>query len=239
MSGEVKLCLIGAGGHSTRNIYPSLYRLEGVSIAANCDLSEDAARAVAKRFGTARSYGDIHQILKQEQADAAIVCTGAAGHAAIAVDLLNAGVRVYTEKPTPPSLEGALKILDAQRRSGKICMTACKKRFAPAYVRAKKLIELPDFGTRGGLNIIRSSAGPAWMNWVMGSTDTRRVVEPYVLGLIDRSPARLGLLLRRFTAATPGHDLEDRGFALKSLLESTILGHQDAIRPFRRGRNLE
>jgi hypothetical protein len=52
MSGEVKLCLIGAGGHSTRNIYPSLYRLEGVSIAANCDLREDVARAVAKRLAS-------------------------------------------------------------------------------------------------------------------------------------------------------------------------------------------
>ncbi len=162
MSGEVKLCLIGAGGHATRNIYPSLYRLEGVSIVANCDLREDAARAVAKRFGIARSYGDFHQMLKQERPDAAIVCTGAAGHATIAVELLNAGVHVYTEKPTASSLEGALKMLAAQRRSGKICMTAYKKRFAPAYVRAKELIESPDFGARGGLNIIRSSAGPVW-----------------------------------------------------------------------------
>jgi GFO/IDH/MocA oxidoreductase family protein len=84
------------------NIYPSLYRLEGVSIAANCDLREDVARAVAKRFGIARSYGDIHQMLKQEQPDAAIVCTGAVGHAAIAVDLLNTGCTCIPKSRRPP-----------------------------------------------------------------------------------------------------------------------------------------
>ena len=163
MSDPIKLVMIGAGNHARRNIYPCLYRLEGAQIVANCDLRLDEAKKIAARHGISKSYDNIDALLTQEKPDAAIVCTGPAGHCSIAIDLLNRGVHVYTEKPTAPSLADALRMLDAQKNSrGLVCMTAYKKRFAPAYLKAKRIIDdTATFGERVGMNITRaSSAGP-------------------------------------------------------------------------------
>jgi predicted dehydrogenase len=157
-----RLCLIGAGNHATRNIYPYLHWLKNTAVVANCDLRIDEARKVAERFRIPKFYSDIHEMLRQEKPDAAVVCTGPAGHCAIAIDLLQHGVHVYTEKPTAPSLADALRMLDAKEKSGLICMTAYKKRFAPAYIKAKKLIDdQADFGEPAGMNITRASAAGA------------------------------------------------------------------------------
>src|SRR5688500_3255885 len=129
--------MIGAGNHATRNIYPYLHWLKETSVVACCDLRKDQAQKVADRFRIPNHYDNINDMLKQEKPDAAIVCTGPAGHGSIAIDLLEQGVHVYTEKPTAPSLTDALRMLEAQKKSGLVCMTAYKKRFAPAYIKAK------------------------------------------------------------------------------------------------------
>lgn len=162
MSDPIRLVMIGAGNHARRNIYPSFYRLDGAKVMANCDLRLDEAKKLADRHGIARSYDSIDAMLAAEKPDGAIVCTGPAGHCSIAIDLLGRGIHVYTEKPTAPSLADALRMLEAQHKSGRICMTAYKKRFAPAYMKAKRIIDDPEtFGQKIGMNITRASAAGA------------------------------------------------------------------------------
>jgi len=36
---EIKLCVIGAGSHSSANIYPYLYYLKDARVVANADLT--------------------------------------------------------------------------------------------------------------------------------------------------------------------------------------------------------
>jgi predicted dehydrogenase len=57
-------------------------------------------------------------------------------------------------------------MLQTQRCTGKICMTAFKKRFAPAYMKAKAVINSDDFGQPALLTITRTSG-----HWG-GSDDT-------------------------------------------------------------------
>ncbi|HEV7300215.1 MAG TPA: Gfo/Idh/MocA family oxidoreductase [Tepidisphaeraceae bacterium] len=161
MSREIKICLVGAGRHARGNIYPSLYRLANTKIVATCDLNAEAVQSVAAQHRIPKAYTNVQEMLREERPDAAIVCTGPAGHAAVAVEVMEAGVDVYTEKPTAPSLTDALRMLETQQRTGRICMTAYKKRFAPAYVKTKQLIESPQFGQRAALNIVRSSGSGA------------------------------------------------------------------------------
>lgn len=51
------------------------------------------------------------------------------------------GLHVYTEKPPAVTASDAKKVLEVSEKTGKICMTAFKKRFAPAYQKAKTFIE--------------------------------------------------------------------------------------------------
>jgi predicted dehydrogenase len=49
-----------------------------------------------------------------------------------------------------------MAILAAQRKTGRIAMTAFKKRFAPAYQKARKIIASGDFGAPALLTVLRT-----------------------------------------------------------------------------------
>lgn len=154
---NIRLCMIGAGRHASRMIYPCFPLLRDVEVVANCDLDEGRAREVGRKFGIARTYGDYHAMLEQERPDGVIICVAADFHARTAIELMDAGYHVYTEKPPALDLSQCRRMLDAQRRTGKVCMTAFKKRFAPAYVKARSVIRSEAFGPPALLTITRTS----------------------------------------------------------------------------------
>jgi hypothetical protein len=85
-------------------------------------------------------------MLAEVRPDGVIVCVNSTFHARVAVELLDAGYHVYLEKPSCNTLAEAKAMLEASRRNQRHCMTAYKKRFAPAYVKAKQIIHGQEFG---------------------------------------------------------------------------------------------
>ncbi len=157
---RVRLCMIGAGNHSSRNIYPVFYMLaEEAEVVANCDLKVEKARAVGERFGITRHYSDYEEMLRQEEPDGVIVCIGDSAHAELAPAIMGAGYHVYVEKPHAPSLEKSKRMLEASRATRRICMAAYKKRFAPAYAGAKRTIESESFGRPTMIRLYRGKGG--------------------------------------------------------------------------------
>jgi predicted dehydrogenase len=156
MSDETKLCMIGAGQHASWNIYTHFPLLKGARIVANADLNVEKAEAQASRVGIPKSYGDYQQMLATEKPDGVIVCVNSTFHAKVAPELLDAGFHVYTEKPNCNTLAECLKIREVARRNRKICMTAYKKRFAPAYQRTRAIIASDTFGKPVLLNLLRT-----------------------------------------------------------------------------------
>lgn len=154
---DIKLCMIGAGGHATRNIYPCFHLLRGARVVANCDLDQARAAENARKYGVANTYTDYRAMLEAERPDGVIICVGADFHARVAMEVMEAGYHAYTEKPPALTLEQARQMLETQERTGKICMAALKKRFSPAYVKAKAVIEGEHFGAKNLLTITRTS----------------------------------------------------------------------------------
>lgn len=156
---EIRLCMIGAGGHATRNVYPCFAKLRGVVVTANADLDLGKARLRARQFGIATSYDDYHEMLDAEKPDGVVVCVSAAFHAAAAAEIMGLGYHVYTEKPPGETLDQCRPVVAARQQTGKICMAALKKRYAPAYVKAKALLNDPRYGETAMISIMRTS-GP-------------------------------------------------------------------------------
>lgn len=151
--------MIGAGRHSSRNIYPCFDLLKGALVVANADLNGERAKQIALQHGIFSSYTDYRKMLNIEQPDGVLVCVGPDFHWRVAIELMKMGYNVYTEKPPSVTAEQARKVLSVQKKTGKICMTGFKKRFAPAYVKARELICSDDFGELALLSILRTS-GP-------------------------------------------------------------------------------
>src|SRR4051794_38179683 len=74
LSMSLKIAYIGAGGFSTRSIFPQLARHD-VVLSAICDLDEDKAQLAARRFGFAAVYTDFRRMLERERPDA-VFCVG-------------------------------------------------------------------------------------------------------------------------------------------------------------------
>ncbi|MEX0885643.1 MAG: Gfo/Idh/MocA family oxidoreductase [Phycisphaeraceae bacterium] len=156
MPDTLPLCMIGAGGHSSRNMYPYFWLLKRGRVVANADLDLGRAQRVAAQFGIERSYSDHRAMLEREKPAGVLVCVNSTFHAEVAVELLNAGYHVYLEKPSCNTLAEARAMLEAARANDRVCMTAYKKRFGPAYMKTKAIIEGEDFGDPVLLTLLRT-----------------------------------------------------------------------------------
>ncbi len=199
MADAVRLCVIGAGAHARRNIYPSLFRLTGTQVTANCDLKEQQARETARRHAIPNSYADYHRMIQAEKPDGAIICIGPEAHAAMAIELMEHGLHVYTEKPNAPSLERSMAVLQTQQRTGRVCMVGYKKRFAPAYRKARQLIDDPQFGRPLAMSVVRSCGGGE-----VGAADMRTHLLDWSCHTLDVATYLLGPVRHVRTEACPG-----------------------------------
>jgi predicted dehydrogenase len=143
---------IGAGGHSFRNVLPSL-QYAPVDLRAVCDLKLDRAQAYAKIFGAPEAYSDYHEMLAKEKPTAAFIVTdhkpdddGLVKATAIAADCLRAGVNVWMEKPTAASIAEIRELMRLSEESGAILVTGMNKIFMPSIQKAKEIISTPEFG---------------------------------------------------------------------------------------------
>jgi predicted dehydrogenase len=146
MGEAFRLGIIGAGNLSSRRIYPCLRYVDDLVLAAVCDLDEAKARRNARLFGGEAVFADHRRMLAEGQLDGVVVCVDPQAHEALAIEVMEAGLPVYTEKPPAVTAAGARRMLEVSRRTGRLCVTAFKKRYAPAYVKAKAIVDSPDFG---------------------------------------------------------------------------------------------
>lgn len=153
----IRLGMIGAGGHASRNVYPCFPLLRQAEVVANADLSLEKATQLARRHGIPSSYASYREMLEKEKPDGVLICVGPEFHAKTAIELMKLGFPVYTEKPPATSAVQCREVAEAQRETGGLCMTGFKKRFAPAYVKLKGVIASPRFGAPATLQILRTS----------------------------------------------------------------------------------
>ncbi len=133
-----RLAIVGAGGLSTKRIYPYI-GAAGARLVAVCDLDEAKARRNAELWGGA-VYTDLETMLAAQTPDGVIICIGPEAHAKLAPLVMRRGIPVYTEKPPAPAAAAALEVARVSQQTGVPCVTAFKKRYSRAYGRAREFI---------------------------------------------------------------------------------------------------
>ncbi|MCC2685971.1 MAG: gfo/Idh/MocA family oxidoreductase [Paenibacillaceae bacterium] len=161
---KLKICFIGAGGHSYRNVYPT-FQYAPVDLAAICDIDKDRAEAYARQFGARRAYTDHHEMLEKERPDAVFIVTsyhpdGRVQATDLAMDALNAGVHVWMEKPTASSIQEVQQLIEVSKKKNRYVMSGLKKVFFPTIEKVKEIIESPEFGRASSIYIRYPQAMP-------------------------------------------------------------------------------
>jgi predicted dehydrogenase len=130
---------IGVGGVAQPHLQ-NLSAIEDANIVAVCDIMPGRAQEVGEKYG-AKAYTDYHEMLKNEQLDACYVCVIPGGHGTIELDLAQAKIPFYAEKPVHLDLTACQKVLDVVESSGLITGVGYHKRYTKASLESKKWID--------------------------------------------------------------------------------------------------
>ncbi len=157
MAKKVKIGIIGTGGiaHSHMNAY---MQFPDVEVVGGADLIPGKARAFLDKFGLtdAQAFTDPAELIKNVEMDAVSVCTYNKTHAECSIMALEAGLHVQCEKPMSFTLQEAVDMVRASRKSGKILTIGFQPRYS--YMR-QKVDEIIASGAIGDVYYIQSGGG--------------------------------------------------------------------------------
>jgi predicted dehydrogenase len=143
---RVRVCFIGCGHHSMESLQPAVALIPQIEYMAACDLVEERAREAVRRFGAKRWYTDYDRMIDEESPDGVIIVGPPQMHEELGVSCLKRGLNVFIEKPPSLSLDGARRIFEAMKASGRICMVGTNWRHMPVHRALKKISEGDGFG---------------------------------------------------------------------------------------------
>ena len=119
---KLKVAIIGTGWIAESHADGYL-KMDDVEIVALADLIPEKAKAFAERFNlkNARIYdSDVSLLENEKELDGVSICVYNTQHAPCAIHALDAGVNVMLEKPFTVTLEEAIEVMRAEKRSGRI-----------------------------------------------------------------------------------------------------------------------
>jgi len=128
------------------SLQPAVALIPQIEYMAACDLVEERAREAVRRFGAKRWYTDYNRMIDEESPDGVIIVGPPQMHEELGVSCLKRGLNVFIEKPPSLSLDGARRIFEAMKASGRICMVGTNWRHMPVHRALKKISEGDGFG---------------------------------------------------------------------------------------------
>jgi 2-hydroxy-4-carboxymuconate semialdehyde hemiacetal dehydrogenase len=128
----MKVVMVGQGAFGKKHL-DGIRNIDGIEVVSLAGGSPKSTAAVAQQYGIAHWTSNLDEALAQPGVEAAIIASPTQMHADQAVQVLEAGMHVEIEIPISDSLADATRILDAQKKSGKIAMAGHTRRFNPSH----------------------------------------------------------------------------------------------------------
>lgn len=129
---KVKIGVVGCGAIGQVHHLPNLKELWGLyDVAAVCDVSADAARHAADRFGVPQAFTDYAAFL-DSGLDAVVLCQ-TDPKTEFGVRALESGKHLFIEKPVCFSMQEIDSLIAAQEESGKVGQAGYMKVYDPAF----------------------------------------------------------------------------------------------------------
>jgi len=146
-SKKVRIGIIGTGWIAEAHVVEYV-KMPDVELVAAADLVPGKAEAFCKRMGldNTRCYESGHAMLEAEELDAVSICTYNCQHAPCAIDALEHGVHVLLEKPFTVTLDEAVEVMRAEKKSGKILSIGYQPRMSANMQMIRKIVESGELG---------------------------------------------------------------------------------------------
>ena len=152
---KMRIGIIGTGGISSSHIKAYMQQPD-VEIVAGCDLipgkAEEKFATCVEKFGNAemvanaKFFTDYKEMIDTVPMDAVSVCTYNCTHAECAIYALEHGLNVLLEKPFTVTLDEAIAVMKAEKKSGKIVSVGFQPRFDANMQMIKKIVQSGELG---------------------------------------------------------------------------------------------
>ena len=156
----IRYGIIGTGGMAAQHAQITA-KVEGVELAACCDLDADRSEAFAAKHGFQRSVTRVEDLL--EACDAVAIVTPDQFHAPLTLQALAAGKHVMCEKPLTTTFEDAQEVAaaaEAAHAKGQITFINFTYRNSAAWQEARRLI------ADGAIGQVRHATGRYLQAWL-------------------------------------------------------------------------
>jgi predicted dehydrogenase len=136
---DINIALLGAGDQG-QVLVDACLKIPGLRFKAVCDIwAEYNLKKVSRRLKAYRhennTYLDYREMLAAEKdLDAVLIATPDFWHAEHTIAALKAGLHVYCEKEMSNTIEGAHKMVQAAKQTGKLLQIGHQRRSNPRYL---------------------------------------------------------------------------------------------------------
>ena len=160
-SGEIVAALVGCGSRGLGALLPNFRAVEGVRIAAVCDVFKPNLEKGAAAAGSkADTYGDYRRILERKDIHVVMVATPDHWHGPITVAACESGKDVYVEKPLSNSISECLKMVEAARKYNRVVQVGLQQRSSAPFLEAYKLVRSGMLGRIRQALVINPTGNP-------------------------------------------------------------------------------
>lgn len=149
MSKKLRMAIIGCGNIACHGHASNYNNIDNIEIVAVCDIKPERTAFIKEKYpccANAWETTDYKEIASCADIDAVDICTPNYLHSIIAIEMLNSGKHVLTEKPDAMTPAEVIAMKEAADRNGKVLMAMRNNRFIPASIYAKKAIVNGEFG---------------------------------------------------------------------------------------------
>ena len=139
---RLRIGIVGCGAVTQIVHLPTLVQLgDRFAVAAICDVSQRVLDGVGEAWNIAARFSDYRDLLELETVDAVLIANPNVYHAEVAIAAMRAGKHVLVEKPMCMNLAENDAVIAEQERSGKIVQVGTMRRYAPAFIKACRLVK--------------------------------------------------------------------------------------------------
>ena len=143
---KLRIGIIGTGGIANSHI-DSYKKQPDVEVVAGADLVPGKAEKFFEAHEVeAKAFTDYKEMIDTMNLDAVSVCTYNRTHAECTIYALEHGLPVLLEKPMTVTLEEAIAIREAEKKSGKIVSVGFQPRFDANMQMIKKIVQSGELG---------------------------------------------------------------------------------------------
>ena len=144
---QINVAVIGVRGRGRSHI-KNFDSIDGVNIAAICDVDNNVLENVAAKFEKpVKKYCDFRKLLAQKDIDVISIASPDHWHAPLAAFSIIAGKHVYVEKPVSHTLQEGRYLAALAKREQKIVQHGTQARSLSSFQNAVKYLQSGKLGT--------------------------------------------------------------------------------------------